>query len=375
MRMRVPVPGAPLAPHDETTSPSDVERGDEAGEARSLISGGSSKERSGAAASQYAQKALCLAGGIMLMIFFLAVYTHASSPGKAGSDSAPAHEQSFGTILSKASHRALGGGIGGAVAGVCQVLALMWLRTAMNYQYRHGGRLVDVLHTLYGQGGIPRFYQGLPFALLQTPLSRFGDTAANVGVLAIFAAAAPAVPLGVRTACASFSGSLWRILITPFDTLKTSLQVEGPAAYELLLRKARSDGMLTLWNGALGNAFASFVGSYPWFMTFNFLDEVLPRAAKAELGSRLLRSAAMGFAATGVSDCISNSVRVVKTTRQTAAEQVGYAQAARMVVAADGVRGLLCRGLGTRLLANALQSALFTIVWKLIESELNSTAR
>ena len=42
-----------------------------------------------------------------------------------------------------------------------------------------------------------------------------------------------------------------------------------------------------------------------------------------------------------------------------------------MVVDADGWSGLLCRGLGTRLLANALQSALFAVVWKYLEAELN----
>ena len=36
---------------------------------------------------------------------------------------------------------------------------------------------------LYAEGGVRRFYQGLPWALLQTPLTRFGDTAANSGVL------------------------------------------------------------------------------------------------------------------------------------------------------------------------------------------------
>ena len=158
----------------------------------------------------------------------------------------------------------------------------MWLRTAMNYQYRHGGGLSNALRTLHAQGGLGRFYQGLSFALLQTPLSRFGDTAANVGVLALFAALMPNVSLGIRTACASAAGAMWRMAITPLDTFKTSLQVEGPAAYHLLLRKARVDGPFTLWAGALGNAAANFVGSYPWFLTFNMLDESLPRPERAQ---------------------------------------------------------------------------------------------
>eukprot|EP00624_Nannochloropsis_granulata_P005845 evm.model.NODE_41771_length_14365_cov_26.770136.1 len=41
------------------------------------------------------------------------------------------------------------------------------------------------LKTLYADGGIPRFYQGLLPALVQGPASRFGDTAANAGVITL----------------------------------------------------------------------------------------------------------------------------------------------------------------------------------------------
>lgn len=40
-----------------------------------------------------------------------------------------------------------------------QVGSLMWLRTTMNYQYRHGTDTRTAIRHLYRQGGIPRFYQ------------------------------------------------------------------------------------------------------------------------------------------------------------------------------------------------------------------------
>lgn len=86
-------------------------------------------------------------------------------------------------------------------------------------QYRYGGTLPEVLKTLWAEGGIPRFYRGLSFALVQvrgkgtwvgstgrasllcqagarltmwlaggcvqTPLARFGDTASNALVLVL----------------------------------------------------------------------------------------------------------------------------------------------------------------------------------------------
>ena len=52
-------------------------------------------------------------------------------------------------VLQKAGKRALGGGIPGAMAMVAQVTSLMWLRTTMNYQYRHGTTTTAALKHLY----------------------------------------------------------------------------------------------------------------------------------------------------------------------------------------------------------------------------------
>ena len=67
-------------------------------------------------------------------------YVYSQFAGVAATDPAkPARPQEpFDVILAKAGRRALGGGLSGAAAGIAQVLLLMWLRTAMNYQYRHG---------------------------------------------------------------------------------------------------------------------------------------------------------------------------------------------------------------------------------------------
>ena len=110
-------------------------------------------------------------------------------------------------IARRAGKRALGGGRQGATAGVVQVVSMMWLRTTMNYQYRYGTGTKEAMSTLWKQGGIGRFYQGLPYAIMQAPLSRFGDTAANTGVLALLEALAPDMAIGMKTAFASMAGS------------------------------------------------------------------------------------------------------------------------------------------------------------------------
>ena len=169
------------------------------------------------------------------------------------------------TILRKAAKRALGGGLGGLAAGVVQVITLMWLRTAMNYQYRYGTSTGQALRTLYAQGGIARFYQGIGWALFQTPLTRFGDTAANSGVLALLEGTP--LPISVRTMVAGVAAALWRMALTPIDTLKTTLQVEGPQAYTLLMDKVSKNGLGALYAGCVATWLASLIGGYPWFAT------------------------------------------------------------------------------------------------------------
>ena len=149
-------------------------------------------------------------------------------------------------LLAKAARSALGGGIPGAIAMVLQVLLLMWLRTTVNYQMVKGMGTLAAMRHLYAEGGVPRFCepapalsrvaaasssrarvtaialaswrsrrrhpalradQGLWAALLQGPLSRFGDTAANAGVLALLEKSS--MPVAAKTMIASFAAGSW----------------------------------------------------------------------------------------------------------------------------------------------------------------------
>lgn len=61
------------------------------------------------------------------------------------------------------------------------------------------------IRTLYLEGGIKRFYAGLAPALLQGPASRFGDTAANAGVITLLDSfdETKDLPVLLKTAAAS----------------------------------------------------------------------------------------------------------------------------------------------------------------------------
>ncbi|KAI6039411.1 mitochondrial carrier domain-containing protein [Pisolithus marmoratus] len=271
-------------------------------------------------------QALLVLCGVSILIVFIKGFIDAEDV-----------EFDLGTALKKA----LGGGLSGAAAMVLQVLTLMPLRTVMNYQYRYGTTTTEAIKILNADGGFPRFYQGLTAALIQGPVSRFGDTAANVGILALLQGNVymRRLPTLIKTVFASVAAACFRMILTPVDTVKTTLQTQGRDGLKLLRERVKKYGIGSLWYGAFATAAATFVGHYPWFGTYNYLDATLP--LPVTLVQKLFRSAFIGFVASVASDSISNSLRVVKTYRQVNATRISYSDAARAVIAADGIQGCL----------------------------------
>lgn len=309
---------------------------------------------------------------VVLLVDDAATASDVASPSdtlQKVSPPAPAAPLQLESIIGKATKKALGGGLSGASASVVQVLTLMWARTVMNYQYRNGTTSREALTTLLAEGGIPRLYEGLPFALIQGPMSRFGDVAANDLCLLLLRSSSlsSGLPLPVMSAAGSLAAGVWRILLMPIDALKTCSQCSGSQGVPLLLKKVENEGLGALYEGAAAVCLATAVGHYPWFATFNYMDSILPAVSPDQLGLTLLRNASLGFTASCVSDTCSNSIRVVKNVKQTSPTAMTYSEAVRGIIAEDGASGLLGRGLGTRLAVNAVQGALFSVLWRYFE--------
>jgi hypothetical protein len=281
------------------------------------------------------------------------------------SEKAP--ELDANAVFQKALARAGQGGLAGAAAMVINVCTLMWMRTTVNYQYRYGTSTTQALKALYADGGIPRFYKGLVPALMQGPLSRFGDTAANTGTVVLLdnMDATKDLPVAAKTAAASASAAGFRIFLMPIDTIKTSMQVGGKDGLSNLRNKLKARGPSVFWYGALASASATFVGHYPWFLTYNTLNAYLPEVEDPL--QKLCRSAVMGFCSSAVSDTCSNSIRVVKVYKQANENPVTYPEALKRVIAEDGLAGLFGRGLKTKIISNGMQGLMFSVLWKYID--------
>jgi len=269
-------------------------------------------------------------------------------------------------IIAKAGKRGLGGGLPGAIAGLVQVVCLMWHRTILNYQYRYGTTFKQSFKTLYNDGGIQRFYRGLSFALIQAPLSRFVSTAANDGVEAFLSEFKLTEAWGPSssTLFAAVVVGMWRMFLMPIDTCKTVLQVDSVKGFRNLCTKVKAGDLHLLYGGAVASAVYAATSHYPWFYTYNCLSK--NSVIRNTLQNDLIRNAAIGFVSSAISDTCTNIIRVIKVTKQSFASKhyISYSKVVAMIFAADGWKGLFGRGLRTRILGNALQSVLFTVVWR-----------
>ena len=152
-------------------------------------------------------------------------------------------------------------GVAASMASIVSVFLLMWLRTSMSYQHVKGVTMAVAIRDLYADGGIGRFYRGLLPALIMMPLSRFGDIFTN----RLAREFQPEwLPAAVATIFASSLAAMWRILISPADTIKTMMQVHGASGLTHLRAKVARSGISALFEGALGASVATWMGHYPW---------------------------------------------------------------------------------------------------------------
>ncbi len=149
------------------------------------------------------------------------------------------------------------------------------------------------------------------------------------------------------------------------------LQVEGSEGWQRLIQHIKAGKLSRMYSGAVEAILATGMANYPWYITFQYLQQHLPEAHGLMVKS--VRNGIIGFAASVSADIASNGLKVIKTTKQaSAAGKLGegsgavwsYTRTLDHLLKDGGIWGLLFgRGLSTRILTNGLQSIVFTIVW------------
>jgi len=273
----------------------------------------------------------------------------------------------FTEIYAKSKHKIINGGLAGSSAAVVQVTSLLWLRTTLNYQYTNGISTSNALKKLYNQGGVRRFYRGYLPALILASSARFTDTVANVGVLEM--TKTTSLPLYTKTAISSIIAGCSRSLLMPLDVIKTNYQVKGEKGFEIVKSNVKRNGPRVLWNGTVAQCSATVVGHFPWFFTYNYLNQRFP--VRNTLYEELLKQAAIGFTSSFASDIFINGFKVMKTTKQTTQPDATYKTIVTDILKKEGFSGIY-RGFKTKIIINGVNGMVFSVCWKLIRDKYNS---
>ena len=145
----------------------------------------------------------------------------------------------------------------------------------------------------------------------------------------------------------------------PVDVIKTTLQVNGKDGMNVLKQNIHHNGVRAMYSGATASVSSSLVGYYPWFFTYDYLKRNAPE------GNETIRNGVIGFISSFNSDICSNSLRIIKTNKQSQVN-ADYQSIIRHILKNEGATGLLFRGLQTKILINGIQGMIFSIVFNYI---------
>ena len=175
-----------------------------------------------------------------------------------------------------------------------------------------------------------------------------------------------------KTFIGSLGAGIWRLTIIPVDSFKSHLQVHGSDGMSILRNKIKTNGISTLYNGSSAAFSGTVIGHFPWFYTYNYLQENMPYKKTDSSLVSFLRSGSIGFLSSATSDIVSNSVRVLKISKQTNENNHSYTRIIKDIVKKDNFSGLFFRGLQTKLLLNGIQGFVFVLVFDRLKEFLES---
>lgn len=250
----------------------------------------------------------------------------------------------------------------GVTSGILQVSSFLWLKTVNNYQYRYGTGLVDTFKILYGNGGPLRFYRGYIPSVFVASSCKFGE------LNAYYYSNKFMFNEIERLGFIASVSSLVKLSIVPVDTLDVFLQVEGKKGKNMLTNKIKTHGVKVLYYGLSPWILNNFIGTFTWFGVHNYLDT---KYKSNDLLNFNIKNGLIGLTASITSDIITNPLRILKISKQSNNNNLGYLQTIKHINNNYGISELFIRGLKTRLLIHGIQNVCFVILWKNLEKKFN----
>ena len=252
--------------------------------------------------------------------------------------------------------------LAGSSAGIIQLTSLFWLKTIIKHQYRHGTSPIKSFILLRNEKDVFRFYRGLAPNLFKTGFGKFGDAAFYTY---FHQSEFENLNEARRASYISLASSFLKFNLMPFDTYTNMSQVRGAGGTAILKEKISKHGVGILYSGSGAYFLSNFIGNTSWFFTHDYLiKNTLQELPKDDTKKNIL----LGFASSAVSDMITNPIRILKTYKQSNKDNISYRQTVIEIVKSKGLLNFYVRGLPSKLLLNGLNSALFLVIWRKLES-------
>lgn len=229
------------------------------------------------------------------------------------------------------------------------VTSCFWLRSSVNYQYIHNTTITNTFKNMYYKGGFIRFYRGYLPAIIQAPVIRTFDLYIN-----------NLIKIDNNLFAKSFITSIFsggfRCLILPIDVVKTHYQINGNL---LSLKESfKKTGLPVLYKGVIPLYLSNFFGVFPWFLTYNILDN---KFSKYE--NNIVKNGIIGLCCSTSSDICVNSLKVLKVQKQINSQKE-YMDIIKDMVYKENIITLFKRGLLLRIIGNGIQNTIFMIMYK-----------
>ena len=250
----------------------------------------------------------------------------------------------------------------GFIAGITNMSLIFPLRTISKYQYKYNFSINKCVSEIYKEGKISRFYYGYIPTIIDCGLCKSIDIYIYNKINNDY----PNKSIVHKSILIGLNSSVLKATLTPLDCISNIYHVYGHKGTSIIQNKIKNNGIMSLYNGVGPILILTTLSNILWFGSFQFLEKY----NKYNINT-YLQNGMNGFISSSISNIILNPIRVLKIYKQTSTNNNNYLQHFSDLIK-DNKFNIFYRGLSSRVLIYGVQSALFTIIWKRLESYNNN---